>query len=426
MKRRRPAFASILVSGALVAALISASATTAAAETEWLLYGFTGGADGLYPHGVIFDAGGNLYGANENTVFELSRSSSGGWTLTTLYTFSDFVSGSLPTGSLTFDAAGNLYGSTSQGGSPDCAPPNGCGVVFKLSPGTGGWVETVLHTFNGGSDGSFPNGNLVFDSAGNLYGTTFVGGDPFCTELGIGCGTIFKLSPDSGRWEKTTLYLFTGHEDGGVPPSGVIFDAAGNLYGTTTFGGSYSGNCSPYGCGVVFQLSPTSSRFWKETIVHTFTGKSDGLNPEAGLTIDAAGNLYGSAGYGGTHSSGTILKFTPASPGSWKAKILYSFNFFDGWLPNTLTLDGAGNIYGTTVWGGSKGETGICDPLGCGIAFKLSPRTEGPWTETLLHFFTGGHDGSLPSPVVLDPADNVYGTTELGSYNWGAVFELTP
>ncbi len=240
-----------------------------------------------------------------------------------LYTFTGLADGAAPTAPV-IALNGDLYGATVNGGDtsgsncPGLNPPTGCGVVFKLSPpsgGSGSWTETVLYTFTGGADGSYPQASLVPDSKGNLYGTASSGGDTSgtnCTVFG-GCGVVFELSPPSGGkvpWTETVLYTFTGGDDGSLPYAGLIFDSLGHLYGTTIGGGS-----SDY--GTVFELSPPSGGKgpWTETVLYPFTGVIDGNNPFAALIFDSIGNLYGTA-FGGSRGSGVAFELSPESGGS--------------------------------------------------------------------------------------------------------------
>ena len=315
--------------------------------------------------------------------------------------------GGAPIGSLIFDSAGNLYGTTQQGGAARC------GTVFELIPAPGGgWTEKVLHNFHV-TDGSRPESSLIFDAAGNLYGTTHWGG-------AHGYGTVFELSPaGGGRWTFKTLHDFNfNYYDGFGPTPGLVFDAAGNLYGTAG-GGAYA-------YGIVFELSPTPGGIWTETIVHTFTWV-DGAYPTAGLIIDAAGNLYGTTSQGGAHVYGTVFELTPTGDGTWTEIVLHDFIYdgLDGRQPFArLILNAAGNLYGTTVQGGYYGD---------GAVFELTPGGDGSWTATVLHSFQddlfGGHDGQSPylSGVVFDPAGNLYGTTTYGGlYNFGMAYKLMP
>jgi uncharacterized repeat protein (TIGR03803 family) len=283
------------------------------------------GVDGAGPYApVIFDEAGNLYGtavaggaSGRGTVFELTRSKNG-WKGKPLYSFTGNTDGGFPYAGLVMDKSGNLYGTTQVGGQGGCGTGDGCGVLFKLTHSTAGWTETVLHTFCSGSscsDGGFPVAQLIFDKAGNLYGTTQYGGAFIsCGATNGGCGTVFELTPNSdGSWTETVLYAFLGGSDGGIPVGGVLFDKAGNLYGTTSMGGG-SKQCGSAGCGTIFELTPSSGGGWSETVLYSFclhsTNCDDGAEPQAGLILDPAGNLYGTTIYGGG-SAGVAFKFTP-------------------------------------------------------------------------------------------------------------------
>ena len=426
---------SIGLRAALAILAVTLSVTSTWAATNWkekVLYNFNNnGTDGYYPlAGLIFDGSGNLYGTTSDggtgieqwgTVFELTPAG----TETVLYNFCsqpNCADGNTPYTGLIFDAAGNLYGTTSEGGT-GCYPV-GCGAVFQLTPtGGGGWTEAVLHSFNH-TDGEEPWG-LIFDTAGNLYGTTDTGGGSGCNN--VGCGTLFELTPDgSGGWTATVLYYFcsqTNCPDGAWPNAGLIIDAAGNLYGTTSAGGT---GCNPYGCGTVFKLSPTEGGGWTETVLHRFGGGTDGLGPSAVVIFDAAGNLYGTTEGGGAYNNGTAFELTPTAGAGWSTKILHSFGSgTDGAAPYSgLIFDAAGNLYGTTENGGTSDS---CHG-GCGTVFELTPTTGGGWTETVLHSFGSGTDGVEPySGLIFDAAGNLYGTTPTGgAYGYGTVFELTP
>jgi uncharacterized repeat protein (TIGR03803 family) len=247
---------------------------------------------------LIFDGSGNLYGTTaaggtfgEGTVFELSPNGGGGWTETVLYSFqNDASDGTSPSVSLVFDTAGNLYGTTSAGGSSSAC---GCGTVFQLTPVTGGgWTEKIIHSFFE-TDGYLPQAGLIIDKAGNLYGTTFFGGT-------YGYGTAFELSPEvGGNWNLTTLQNFNISGDGGAYLyGGVILDAKGNLYGTTFRGGASDE-------GTVFELSPAGFGAWKEKVLYSFS--NSGYQPDAGVIADASGNLYGTTYGGGSGSGGTVF-----------------------------------------------------------------------------------------------------------------------
>jgi uncharacterized repeat protein (TIGR03803 family) len=378
-------------------------------------------------------------------------------TLTTLYSFTGGGDGAYPS-SLIRDSAGNLYRVANGGGSPTCPMPNqGCGTIFKLD--TKGNLR-VLYRFMGGTDGSYPAYGLMRDSAGNLYGTTFYGGDPNCAEgagYGPGCGTVYKL--DSTGHE-TVLYAFHGNPDGAGPEGGLVEDAAGNFYGVTGAGGS----CSQVpGCGTVFKIDKTGA----ETVLYSFNGGFDGYVPR-GVVRDPSGVLYGTTAIGGAHYVGTAFKVTqdgtetvlhnfqggadgqePSAGPVWDASILYGItttggaNFGtifktdksgreqvvyafqgppDGSYPaGTLTRDAAGNLYGTTFAGGFP----TCFlGIGCGTVFKLD--TSGH--ETVLYSFTNLADGNTPlSGVIRDSAGTLYGTTYSGgAYGYGTIFKLEP
>jgi uncharacterized repeat protein (TIGR03803 family) len=411
---------------AVFTAFTLGAAVSSQAQTQSVLYAFTGQSDGASPQaGLTRDAAGNLYGIAGDAVFELSPISGGGFTFNTIFTLTD---GRSPLSSLVFDAAGNLYGSTALGGTGLCDRGQGCGLIFELSPVSGSWVETVLYNFTGGSDGAAPSGNLVFDSAGNLYGTTGSGGYLPCG-TGQGCGTVFKLSPASGGWTESVVYAFRDGIDGGFPLGGVIADAAGNLYGTASKGGAL--NIEDCGCGVVFSLAHTSATTWTKSVIHRFTGGADGSHPSGGLTLDAKGNLYGTSEEGGTHSFGTVFRLSPPHVGGRAFFLLHTFAFTDGSMPgSSLAIDAVGNLFGTTVEGGNAPHGGI----GFGVVFKLSPKANGTWTDTTLYKFTDGSDGGAPSGnLVLDGSGNVFGVTETGGnptdcsgIGCGVVYQIAP
>jgi uncharacterized repeat protein (TIGR03803 family) len=422
---------------AIFAVTVSVTNTWAAVNwNEKVLHNFNGSDGSASRSGLVFDAAGNLYGTTTGggtypcgdlgcgTVFELSPTQGGGWTEKVLHSFNDDgIDGINPFAGLVFDAAGNLYGTTAQGGTDPCGPL-GCGTVFELSPMPGGgWTEKVLYSFGNGTDGAYPlYGALIFDAAGNLYGTTSSGGTHNCQGNG-GCGTVFKLTPTvGGAWTETVLYNFGNGTDGYAPEAGVILDpAGGNLVGTTTYGGTNGCAVSQYsGCGTVFELTPAAGGGWTETVVHDFGGDLDGATPLAGLTLDAAGNLYGTTFVGGTYDLGTVFRLSPAGLG-WSETVLYNFSLGSGGGPGagTLVFDAAGNLYGTVYYDGVY--------FG-GTAFKLSPTG----TETVLYSFDH-YDGDWAG-LIFDATGNLYGTTQYGGTNQcegllpgcGTVFELSP
>ena len=390
---------------------------------ETVLYSFAGGADPNLPYaGVIIDKAGNLYGTtelggayNQGTVFELTPNPDGTWTENLLYSFTGGADGGQPSAGLIFDAAFNLYGTTNFGGGGSCSL--GCGTVFELTPASGSWTESVLYTFTGGSDGREPYARMVFDAAGDLYGTTLLGGNvgAVCSS---GCGTVFKLSPGSGKWTESVLYTFEGGSDGASPYDGLTFDTAGNLYGSTYAGGAY-------GNGTIFKLTPGAGGSWTESRLHAFTGGSDGKYPLGDLILDAAGNLYGTTFQGGAQGYGVVFELAPASKGRWKEKVIHTFQNTPAANPIAgLVMDSAGNFYGTTI-SGAKGNS--CGG-GCGTLFKLAPASGGGRTYSLLHVFGQGTDGYHPSgDLILDPSGNLYGTTQAGGpQGAGMVFEIAP
>jgi hypothetical protein len=336
-------------------------------------------------------------------------------------------------GNLIFDAAGNLYG-TSGGGT------YGGGAVLELRPSSdGSWTESVLYSFcslTNCVDGQGPNGPLIFDQAGNLYGTTYSGGTGVNGGLG---GTVFKLTPNSdGSWTESVLYSFCVAgwpcNDGLAPEAGLIFDQAGNLYGTT------SGQLDCYsdgegGCGNVFKLTPNSDGSWTESVLYTFcslTNCTDGEYPEEPLVFDQAGNLYSTAIAGGTVSCelegcGVVFKLEPNSDGSWTETVLHSFCSLKdcrdgGRFPSNLIIDQAGNLYGATA------EGGIYSPYG-GVAFKLTQGTDGSWSEKPLYQFGSGKDGAYIVTPGGFQAGSLYGVTWSGgnpTCGCGVVFKLTP
>lgn len=387
--------------GALMLAFLVAGLTIltqrARAQTESVLYSFAGRPDGYNPHtSLVQDAKANLYGTTTlggakqvGTVFEVTPTG----TESVLYGFRGGKDGKYPGAGLVRNAKGNLYGTTYQGGS------SGNGTVFEVTPAG---TEMVLYTFRGRTDGANPEAILVLDNKGNLYGTTYQGGSS-------GNGTVFKVTPAG---TETVLYSFSGGADGENPEAGLVRDTKGNLYGTTAYGGAS-------GYGTVFKVTPAGM----ETVLYSFTGEPDGATPEAVLVRDKQGDLYGTTYYGGMASCssgcGTIFEVTPAG----KEAVLYSFTGgADGAHPSAgLARDAKGNLYGTTVGGGSF--AGGCYIYGCGVVFGMTP-TGG---ESVLHSFTGPPDGAYPNGLLRDAKGNLYGTTaDGGDYDAGAVFKVVP
>jgi len=401
---------------AVTLALTVFATGAAQAQTYNVLYTFSGRADGADPEaGLTMDRAGNLYGTTSlggyydfGTVFKLSNRGSG-WVFNNLYSFQGLSDGGYPQARVTIGPDGSFYGTTS--GSYD-----GGGTVFNLRPPATAcktslcdWTYTVLYSFTGGpSDGDEPTAEVVFDQVGNLYGTTVGGGLESCPGMYGGCGVVFKLAPSNGGWTESVPYKFT-KQGGYNPTAGVIFDKEGNLYGTAQAGGASN-------FGVVFQLTPSGSG-WTEKILHSFgCSVGDGLFPLAGLILDGSGNLYGATYGGGSGGGGTVFELSP-SDGNWTFSVLYSFTGIGGPL-GSLAMDAAGTLYGTTEDDGA---------YGWGSVFKLTP-SNGGWAYTSLHDFTGGKDGGNPvSNVIFDANGNLYGTASAGgSQKWGVVWEITP
>ncbi len=385
------------------AAMCIASQTTRAQTLKTIL-SFNGQQDGAYSSsGLTHDASGNLYGTtqaggvfnfNGGTVYRVDRIGRE----TVLHSFCDETNctdGSTPYGGVILDSSGNLYGATSAGGA------FGFGAVFKIDS-TG--KETVLYSFKGlpSGDGASPAyGNLVRDAAGTLYGVTLNGGLT-CSYSTAGCGVVYKVDA-SGK--ETILHSFTGGSDGGLPPADLIAGAGGSLYGTTFRGG-------PAGCGVVFKIGTTGDF----TVLYDFNCEF-GWGPNAGLIRDSSGNLFGTTAFGGTWSRGTVFKLAPAT------RVETEIHEFQGGTsdgcapgPGNLTLDAAGNIYGTTP---------SCGASGYGVIFKLDPAGN----ETVLYNFSGGADGGVPQTTLLrDGAGHLWGTSYFtdGFSCCGSVFKLTP
>jgi len=390
-------------------ALIVVVTQAAQAQTFSPIFSFNNpGANGIFPFaGVTMDRSGDLYGTSNaagsngyGAVYKATKGSGGGFVTLPLYEFAGGNDGSLPAARVVFGPQGDLYGTTSEGGGSGCRGL-GCGTVFKLTPPPTAcksalcpWTETVLYRFTGGADGAVPEyGDLTFDSAGAIYGTTSSGAYDY--------GTVYKLTNSGGNWTESTLYAFTANGDGFYPLGGVVFDQAGNLYGTADTG--------------VFELSPSGSG-WTETVLHQFAYETDGLGSEAGLVFDNQGNLYGNTHTLGPDEGGTIFELTP-SGGSWSFQVLYAFQGGTGTTGSPLLLDGSGNLYGA--------RTSTLD--GGGETFELMP-SGGSWNYVALHEFSGGNQGSTPyGSVVMDANGNLYGTSSGGgAHNFGMVYTITP
>jgi len=410
------------ISGQAIALAAVVALLPGAAQAAWrveLLTSFTG-SNGEFPQAALIrDTAGNLYGTTvsggnfgQGTVFKLVPPAAGAtaWTETVLASFTG-TKGKSPFARLIFDAAGNLYGTTDAGGKYDD------GTIFELSPpatGKTAWTETILASFNG-TNGAHPFGSLIFDAAGNLYGTTTQGG------AGSNGGTVFKLAPPAAgqtAWTETVLASFA--KPGGTDPeAGVIFDKKGNLYGTTTSGGQG---------GTVFELSPPAAgqTAWTQRFLVSLDSTT-GFNPRAALIRDAAGNLFGTTQFGGAFSGGTVFELSPPATGqtAWSLTVLVSFDAttggYDSWAP--LIFGAAGNLFGTTIYGGSAEA---------GTVFELTPPASGQttWTQTTLASLTGTNGSNPAAGLIFDKEGNLYTTAYYGgsspSTADGTAVKLTP
>jgi uncharacterized repeat protein (TIGR03803 family) len=415
---------------------------SAQAQTFTVIHSFSGNQDGATPiASLTIDAGGNIYGSTLaggdksqfpclpggcGVVFKLSRRNSS-WTLNPLYSFTGGADGVAPGAPVSFGPGGLLYGSTIGGGAinSNCmgAYP-GCGVVFTLHPRPTAcssvvcpWTENVIYQFANVYDGQYPQGSLAFDAAGNVYGTTSYGGSGAC--FGIGCGTVFQLSRSGSGWLKTTIANYNNGFPQGLL-SGVIIDGAGNLFGSSNSGGD--GNI-----GSVFEVTKAGS-VWLTTLLHSFTSLATGAYADGGLVMDHAGNLYGTTAEGGPSGGGIVFELSP-SVGGWNYSVIANLTGNPGLSGSygSLAIDANGNLYGTTYSDGA---------FQCGNVFKLTP-SDGQWLYTDLHDFTCGDDGGNPrAGVTLDSSGNIFGTTAAygpsgnncaaGANRCGVVWEITP
>lgn len=429
-----PRFALRSLLQALVLLAIAIAPLPTTAQTFSVLHTFTGGTDGaLSVAGMIMDPAGNLYGTalaggtgscsysaapGCGTIFQLKKHN-GSWIFSPLYSFQGGSDGEAPVQPLTLGPNGTYYGTTVGGGEGTCSYQGvpKCGVVFNAGPSPQPprtplltFHESVLYRFTGGSDGGSPISNLIFDQAGNIYGTTQAGG-------AYNHGAVFELSPaGGGTYTEAVLYSFCPQypcPDGAGPYDGMVFDTAGNLYGSTPGGGSNN-------YGVVFELSPAGSG-WTERVIYSFQGSSDGRNPFAGVVMDSAGNLYGNTYAGGSGGGGTVYQLTP-NGSNWNFNLLYSVPG-NGFASDRVTLDSSDTLCETLATGGI---------FGFGQVLELA-RSGGNWTYIDLHDFTDGSDGAYPGGgVVLDSSGNLYGTTEEGGgagcsgSGCGVVWKIAP
>lgn len=393
-----------------------------------VLHSFGNGNDGQVPSGpLVLDDIGNLYGTTgggpgdygNGTVFELSSRPNGSWKQSTLHALTGGSGGAYPDGNLVLDSSGNIYGTMT--GNTGYA----VGGVFELSTAKeSGWNFDVLYSdqapFGGGA-----GPGLLTDTLGNLYGRIGPGQDKD--------GAMGELSPGSGSWDYMQLYSFCDGDscpDGEIPSTPPIWDGKGNMFGTTTWGGNYGGICLAYygndGCGVIYEMTPNGDGTWTYNVLHRFaSSRTDGQNPYSGLVMDKVGNFYGGTWGGGAHSQGTVFKLAYTG-GQWKETILYDFpdcNYGCG-VDGTLAMDKHGNLYGTAAGGPPKG----CYGLTCGVVFKLSPQKNGKWKYSVVYNLTEKGGGSAPFyGVILDDKGNLFGvTSQFGRYDFGTAFEITP
>ncbi len=376
-----------------------------------------GGPNGGPPLAVpVLDGSGNLYGpAGGGTgnssqcdgpcgvVFKMTPRPNGKWRESVALNVSTFYNGGWPDSPLAFDSHGNVYGSLTSY------------WMFQLTPGSDGSFNLIYQGY--GTD----VGGVIPDGEGNLYGGLGVGSD-YRTTVG-------ELSPGSGSWDYANLYNFCEEQNcwnGAAPRAPFSWDAKGNLYGTTYWGGYAGHACSDYdGCGAAFQMTPNGDGSWTYNVLHRFRGPGafpDGQNPWGGLVIDSLGNVYGTTFKGGPNAFGTVFELSPTSGGKWKETLIYGFpNVNLGAYPwGNLIFDNAGNLYGVANGGNS------CDGYFCGEVFELSPQKDGKWKYHVVHGFQGP-DGAYPYGVVIDKKGNLFGTAlGGGAYGYGVVFEITP
>ena len=399
------------IRGVAAAAVFAFSLATVTAATTDVIYSFEEDEGEYADTDLETDSAGNIYGTTvlggdfgSGTVFQLSHTGNS-WVHTVLYSFTGGADGGEPYKGVTLDGEGNLYGTAVTGGSGICE--GGCGVAYKLTNSGGTWTQTVIHAFTGEDDGSGPGARVTVDGAGNVYGMAPTGG-------AYGLGTIYKIRQgQNGAWVLKVIHAFTGGADGATGSAGRMILRHGDLYGAATTGGTY-------GSGVVFELTPTQVGEWDFRTIYSFRGQPDGSFPYGALLLDASGNIYGTTYYGGANNIGAVYQLTPRTNGEWREKVLYSFQGgTDGNSPiSNLVFDTARNLYGTTSEGG----------LGTGTIFKLSPVGGGHWMETVVHMFQGPPDGAFSyNGMVVDPFGNFYGATVHGGVDDdGSIYKFTP
>jgi uncharacterized repeat protein (TIGR03803 family) len=419
-----------------------------AAATYSVLYRFPGGTGGISPAGpLVRDSSGALYGTTSyggygfgfGTVFKLTPPAAGetAWTETVIYRFKGSDSdGDTPHGALMIDGAGSLYGTTYYGGKGNT------GTVFKLTPPAAdkkAWTETVLYMFQPSNvpgspftafvDAAYPVAGVILVN-GSLYGTASYGG--LNDER---YGAVYELTPPPAgskqrTWTETVIHSFRGGSDGEYPVAELVADAAGALYGTTENGGAKGCDFgAAHGCGTVFKLVPPAAgkKAWTESVLHRFAGKGEAIMPQAPLTFGANGVLYGTAG---GDENGAVFSLTPPAKGKtvWTKTVLHNFTGADGQYPlGSVAIGSDGSLYGTTREGGTAG-------LGTVFALKPPASSGKNWTATVLHSFTGVHEGLFPSSgLIQDKNGHLFGTSYDdeasngdGSTHYGTVFKLTP
>ncbi len=411
---------------AIVFALTLVASPTGQAQTFSVIHAFTG-ADGGNPHAGVTYKAGSFFGTTASggsgcsgdgcgVVYQMTRVGNN-WSTSPIFLFPGVEGGISPQARVVFGSDGHLYGTTFGGGNMN---QNTQGNVFKLTPPLSicktancFWTENVLYTFDGFQSGGEPGyGDLIWDQQGNIYGTS--------TEGSENGGVVYELQPSGNSWTEIPIHVFSSIPDGYASFGGVIWGSNGNLFGTTAGGGTHDE-------GTVFELTYQVGVGWTKTILHSFQLDVDGANPFGGLVSDSSGNLYGSTTADGVAGGGTIFELSPAGD-TWTFKLLYNFSGVEhsncGPFAN-LTLDAAGNLYGTTRCDGANG---------LGNVFKLTNTPNG-WVYTSLYDLTGGSDGSYPySNVTFDENGNLYGTAydggnfggSCGQYGCGVVWMIKP
>jgi uncharacterized repeat protein (TIGR03803 family) len=399
--------------GTSLATLLKANQRT----PERVMHSFQGFYDGAEPRSALVSNGhAGFFGTTEfggtgcnggcGTVFRVTPRATGGYDEHIVHRFFGAEDGTNPEAGLVADARGALYGTTATGG-PACFPP-GCGTVYKLTPqGNGGFRESVIYAFTNGKDGGSPTASLLVDARGDLVGTASGGK--------YGNGVVFELSPSGNTYSLAVLYSFGATPGDGSNPSGaLIADAQGNLYGLTGEGGSSS-------VGTAFRLAPGPNGY-AETILHNFSGGSDGASPDGALAFGPNGNLYGTTYLGGIDGAGVVFALMPTSKSNYAEKTIQPFTTIGAEPAAGVIVDKHGVLYGTTAFGGLPG---CSNGGGCGIVFSLTPVASG-FQYDILHVFGGGRDGSEPyAGLSFGPHDALFGTTlRGGTGNYGTVFSV--